>query len=72
METKEEEKFARELALTISFRIIGEEKLQDLSVKQMVLIRDMVEEETIALFKDFEKKTQEDIEDSITRLKKLS
>ena len=58
--TKDETKeFARELALTISYRIIGDEKLQDITVKQMVRIRDMVEEETIALIEDFEQKKTE-------------
>lgn len=58
--TKDETKeFARELALTISYRILDDEKLQDMSVKQMVRIRDMVEEETIALIEDFEQKKKE-------------
>jgi hypothetical protein len=58
--TKDETKeFARELALTISYRIIDDEKLQDITVRQMVRIRDVVEEETIALIEDFEKKKKE-------------
>ena len=59
--TKDETKeFARELALTISYRIIDDEKLQDITVKQMVRIRDMVEEEAIALIEDFEQKRKEE------------
>ena len=66
--TKDETKeFARELALTISYRILDDEKLQDMSVKQMVRIRDMVEEETIALIEDFEqKKIEENIKRTIS------
>ena len=59
--TKDETKeLARELALTISYRILDDEKLQDMSIKQMVRIRDMVEEETIALIEDFEQKKIEE------------
>ena len=59
--TKDETKeLARELALTISYRILDDEKLQDMSVKQMVRIRDMVEEETVALIEDFEQKKKEE------------
>ena len=58
--TKDETKeFARELALTISYRIIDDGELQGLTVKQMVRIRDAVEEETIALIEDFEQKKKE-------------
>ena len=58
--TKDETKeFARELALTVSYRIIDDGELQGLTVKQMVRIRDMVEEETIALIEDFEQKKKE-------------
>lgn len=58
--TKDETKeLARELALTVSYRIIDDEKLQDITVKQMVRIRDVVEEETIALIEDFERKKLE-------------
>lgn len=58
--TKDETKeFARELALTVSYRIIDDRELQGLTVKQMVRIRDMVEEETIALIEDFEQKKKE-------------
>lgn len=58
--TKDETKeFARELALTISYRIIDDEELQHITVKQMVKIRDMVEEEAIALIEDFEQKKME-------------
>lgn len=56
-ETKE---FARELALTTTYRILDDEKLQDMSVKQMVRIRDIVEEEAIALIEDFEQKKKEE------------
>lgn len=59
--TKDETKeLARELALTVSYRIIDDEKLQDITVKQMVRIRDMVEEETIALIEDFKQKKLEE------------
>jgi hypothetical protein len=66
--TKDETKeFARELALTISYRIIDDEKLQDITVRQMVRIRDVVEEETIALIEDFEqKKMEEEIKSAIS------